>query len=67
VLARFGRTQQLVNLAWVTAPSAVVLVSSLNSVPESPVVTIGARTALSAIGCAILILAGLAYVGLLIA
>jgi hypothetical protein len=33
---------------------SVVLVSSVNSVPESPVVTIGARTALAAMGCAIL-------------
>jgi amino acid transporter len=37
-----------------TKPSAVVLVSSLNSVPESSVLTIGARAALAAIGCAIL-------------
>jgi hypothetical protein len=38
----------------VTTPSAVVVVRSMNSVLESPVVTIGVRTALAAIGCAIL-------------
>jgi hypothetical protein len=32
----------------------VVLMTSMNFVPESPVVTIGARTAVAAIGCAVL-------------